>query len=53
MYVYCLFVVTAKKDVNFIQQAENNIIIYSAIFQSPLKCRLHLLKNPSVSETKK
>ena len=45
-----MFVMTAKKDVSFMQQAESNIIIYSAIFYSPLSCRTQLVKDPSVSK---
>ena len=48
---YCIFIVTVKKDVNFMQQAENNIIIFNAIFYSPLRCRSHLLRDPSVSDS--
>ena len=49
LYHCVVLVVTAKKDVSFMQQAESNIIIYSAIYYSPLSCRTQLLKNSSVS----
>ena len=39
---------TAKKDLQFIKQAESNIIILGTILSSNLKCKTVLQKNPFV-----
>ncbi|XP_065914810.1 DENN domain-containing protein 3-like isoform X2 [Dysidea avara] len=43
-----LQLVIIKRNVDIMQQAETNIMLFNAIFHSPLQCRSAILKDPSI-----
>ena len=45
-----LFCVTVKRNVDIMQQAETNVILFNAIFHSPLQCRNAIMKDPTVCD---